>query len=546
MKRSLSYALILVMSLLAAILLFVLLGTGVRFARDAARFTEDIRRVDRYISTGAYGQAETVLRNMSDQSHAVSRWREIGSRALRIEDVSSARILTEIFQTAVTAHPESEDLHALRALVLLRDDAADLAYESAARLLSDRYDSVVSETSLRSTHIQPVLEATGESLASRILAFSREPDPESGELIFKTSGETEFLHNAVLLLLQQGKMRQVESLLDTYVADDPASDMSGLALRFFASQRDASRASEYEQRLTGQQQQAPDIQMLLADMDVLRGFPQEAGDRYLRVMATDASGSLGRFSRRAYAYLQEDLSYRVDILREGLSLNDPNLIADLAVALAEAGRNRDALGTLADVIAEAGDEGEDDGMAVLRILAVTLDERILPEQQEARVWSLMSRYPQTNVYAHWLARRSVETADRQSLSVLRDMADGTDAPWLDSVRIALHLSGSGSPPEDLMETAGHSWYSQYNRGLVLAHRRELAHAASVITNAIQGAEARAAASVTRADMHVRLAEVLLRSNRPQDASEHVLRARSLDPDNPRARLLERSLLSRQS
>ncbi|TVQ25282.1 MAG: hypothetical protein EA383_09140 [Spirochaetaceae bacterium] len=546
MKRSLSYALILIMSLLAAVLLFILLGTGVRYARDAARFSEDIGRIDRYLSTGAHGQAEAALRNMSDNPHTVSRWRAIGSRALRLEDVSSVRILTEIIQTAVGAHPDSEDLHALRALVLLRDGAADLAYDSASRLQSDRYDSIVAETALRSTGDEAVLETSGENLASRLLAFSRDPDPELGELIFNASEETAFLHNAVLLLLQRGEMLRVESMVDTYVAGDPASDMVGLAFRFFASQRDVTRAADYEERLTEEEQQTPDIQLLLADMDVLRGAREQAGNRYLRVMTTESSGRLGSFSRRAYAYLQEQPAYRVDVLQEGLSRDDPHLTADLAVALADAGRNSDALRTLTQAIAEAGENGLDDGIAALRILAVTLDERILPEQQEARVWSLMSQHPQTEVYAHWLARRSVETADRQSLSVLRDMAVDTDAPWLDSVQIALYLTGRGSSPEDLMEIAGLSWHSQYNRGLVLAHRGELAHAASVIEHAIQSADARAAASTTRAGMHVRLAEVLLRSNRPQDAAEHVLRARNLDPDNPRARLLERSLLSRQS
>lgn len=546
MKRGNSYKIILILSMLAAVLLFILLGIGIRYARESVRFTNGIGRIDRFLRTEEYDRAAEAIREMADSSYSVDRWIALSGRGLSIDDASGTDLLTGLVERASREHPDSETLHALRALVFLRQDNASLARDSAERLQSPRYAGIVAETALRIGN-DAALEVPGSGLPAILLQFSREPTPEGGETIHERTGRAAFLHTAILLHLSDGSFEQAERFLSEH-AEAPL--LAPLAFRFYASQRNTERAAVYAASLDELTMSAPDLQLLLADMDMLTGENANAEERYLRIMATHSDTAHAEFARRAYAALQRDLQYRIDILHAGLRDTQPLVAADYAVALSEAGRSQEALTTLATAVESARHNVMHDAEAVLRILSVTLDESILPEQREARVWGMLSSYPESDIYAHWLAIRAVETRNHRNLGILRDLArdpnDDTEAVWLDSVHLAHVMNSGQTAVEDLRTYEGPKWYAQYNRGLLLAQQGELAIAIDRIGDAIEQAQRRAVSSGIRASMHVRQAEVLLRANRVGDASEHVLRARSLDDGNPRARLLERALLSRQS
>lgn len=546
MKRGYSYKIILILSILAAVLLFILLGIGIRYARESVRFTNGIGRIDRFIRTGEYERAAEAIREMADASYSVNRWIALSGRGLRLDDASGTDLLSGLVERASREHPDSETLHALRALVFLRQDNAESARASAERLQSPRYAGIVAETALR-IEDDAALEVPGTGLPAVLLQFSREPTPEGGVTIHERTGREAFLHTAILLHLANGSFEQAERLLGEHAQ---APLLAPLAFRFYASQRNIEQAAIYAASLDEATMSAPDLQLLLADIDMLTGERATAEERYLRIMTTHSDTAHAEFSRRAYAALQRELAYRIDILHAGLRDTHPLVTADYAVALSEAGRSQEALSTLAAAVESARDNRMHDAEAVLRILSVTLDESILPQQREARVWGMLSGYPESDIYAHWLAIRSVETRDHRNLGILRDLArdtsDDADLVWLDSVHLAYVMNSGQAAVDDLRSYEGPHWYAQYNRGLLLARQGELAIAIDRIGDAIEQAQRRAVSSGIRASMHVRQAEVLLRANRAGDASEHVLRARSLDDGNPRARLLERALLSRQS
>lgn len=540
MNRSRSYLLVLFLSILAAVLLFVLIGTGIRFARDSARFTNGIRRVDRFLAIEDYDQAERAIRELSEGAHSVRRWRTIASRALILDERAPTDALVDVTARAALQHPDAESLQAIRTLVFLRNDMIPQALDSALRLSSERYDSAVAETAIRAQSED--LETTGTGLAADLLSFSRTPRAETGIALYEAGSGTPFLHTSILLLLERGLFDEAETLLER-VAGDPL--LLPLAFRVYASRRNLDRALPLVAQLDEQTQTASDVQLLLADIDVLQGDRTSAETRYLRVMASGSNSAERDFARRAFAHLQNSPEYAVDILRGSSTTISVALAADYARARAALGQLSQAHAVLDEAIEQARADRLHDDAARLRILRVVLDQSILPEQRESRVWALMSRYPETGIYGHWLALRAVESGDRRSMQILLNSATDQDAPWIESLVFARYLAGSADDVESLLSGNGQLWYGLFNRGLVLAHRGEFSHATGYIDEALDQAAQRAVSSGIRSAMHVRQAEIFLRANRPRDAEEHVLRARSIDPDNPRARLLERALLSRQ-
>ncbi|MFP4510577.1 MAG: hypothetical protein ACLFNQ_10645 [Spirochaetaceae bacterium] len=545
MKRGRAYTVILILSVLAAALLFILLGIGIRFARESVQFTNGIRRIDRFIRTEQYDLAADAVREMAADSYPAQRWIALSGRGLRIDDATDTNLLPGLVDAAILEHPDSETLHALRALVFLRQGNAEAARASAERLESGRFAGVVAETALE-IEGDDSLNVPGSGLPAMLLSFSRNPSPEDGETIHEQTGHSAYLHTAILLHLSDGSFDQVETLLDEHAEDQL---LSPLAFRFYATQRNTEQAAVYEALLDEETRSDPDLQLLLADLDNLAGNADGAEERYLRIMANHADSVHAGFARRAYVALQSNLEYRLDVLEAGIRDEHPLVAADYAVSLSEAGRVREAQAIISDAVVTARENQLYDAEAVLRILSVTLDETILPEQQEARVWAMLSRYPESDIYAHWLAIRTVHTRNQRNLGILREVARdsgrGSDPAWLDSVNLAYDMNTGQTIVEDIRTFNGPHWYAQYNRGLILARGGDLATAIDRIGKAIEQAQRRAVSSVIRASMHVRQAEVLLRANRPDEASEHVLRARSLDDENPRARMLERALLSRQ-
>ena len=523
---------------------FVLIWQSLTRDRIEREVVETRARVERYIARERWNDAKSVLESVADSDFAAEEsWIPFIEQARRVDAEREASeretrpLSTRVAGWAIESVPDSGQLRAIYALLLLEAGQNRDAAEQAGFLAADKFASIHAALWLRDeTERMP----EGDFPSVHVVKSIADTDYSSLESVWRSTRSLPFGNNAVLEALAAGEREKAVRLLDELPQSDRTAELNFLVEVEAALSGDYDAIGEAERWLTripSNSQGRPSLLLARADLAALQ---QDSSKREL--LLADAAAAAPRYSAVPYLGLSElsqNSAEAIKWLRQGWDVrqNDVRIALNLAASLRARGDYDSSL----EVLSRTEDALEEQEDARLAFARVRWNPRISAERRRTALWQLLERFPESEPLAAELTARTARSGDRTGLEILRSHMGVQNSAWRSGLHAALAVASNDTEGAVAAyeESEPRGWRDQYNFGLALLSDRRYGSAFNAFETALENAQTEGAASEHVASVYLRAGETSLLRGNGKKARELAGGALEYDPSSARARMLWR-------
>ena len=432
-------------------------------------FNENIKKVDRMINGEGYSSAATSLKKASSYAKTSLSWLSVIKRAYILsEETQDLAYFQKYTEQAFDIYPGNEDIRAFHVYSLLQNKQFELASELALSIKSSYYNNLKVEAALSA-------EFSSDTIAdpfSYILnLLSSAEDPALFQKIGDITGNKKLIYDAAILYMKYGEVKKAYKLAYNITGDWVNDEAIGMiALDSGEYNQALTRFLNHNQMDIQNHNEKWAIQLIIADLQQLLGYMNDAGAYYERSLQINSSGSWNQYANYS-RLLKENGRFRqsMDLLQEGIEVfpeNEKELI--IAMVVNQFDKNRS---TTERYLKSFLDENPDDPEANLLYID-HFPIQTTPEKYGARIWELYNKNPSNRKIAEFLLWYLLGVGDLEGTTLVLDRfdRDSDRSYWTVFYRaLSLSMAKGFDEAEILLHESiemKETWFSYYNLAVI--------------------------------------------------------------------------------